>query len=98
MALLETCLHAFSAIYQERAPVYGKYLGALLSSDDGFGRSRAQHRQSEIHVLLTFLEFVLEGSELADVTEGGLLQVGVDLLDSPLGVVSLSSNLGDLCL
>ena len=93
MAFLEACLYTFSAIYQERAPVYGKYLGALLSSDDGFGRSRAQHRQSEIHELLAFLKFLLKGCESIDVTEGGLLQVGVDLLDGPLGVVCLGGNL-----
>ena len=73
--------------------MYGKYLSALIPSGAGLGRSRAQHRQCEIHGLFTFLELVLEGSELADVTEGGLLQVGVDLLDRLLGVVSLNGHL-----
>ena len=43
--------------------------------------------------LFTFLEFVLEGSECVDVTESCLLNVGIDLLDSFLGVVDLSSSL-----
>ncbi len=73
--------------------MYGKYLSALIPSGAGLGRSRAQHRQCEIHKLFTFLELVLEGSELADVTEGGLLQVGVDLLERLLGVVSLNGHL-----
>ena len=95
---LKTCLHAFSAIYQERAPMYVKYLSALISCGGGLGRGRAQYRQSEIHVLFTFLELVLEGCELADVTEGGLLKIRVDLLDSPLGGVSLSCYLLGLSL
>ena len=73
--------------------MYGKYLSALIPSGAGLGRSRTQHRQSKIHGLFTFLELVLEGSEFADVTEGGLLQVGVDLLDRLLGVVSLNGHL-----
>ena len=93
MTLLEACLRPFPAVDQERAPTYRKYLGALMSSGGWLGRSRAQNRQSEVHALLTFLKLVLEGSELADVTKSGLLKVGVDLLDSLLGVVSLSGNL-----
>ena len=96
MTLLEACLHPFPAVDQERAPTYQKYLGALMSSGGWLGRSRAQNRQSEVHALLTFLELILEGSELADVTEGGLLEVRVDLLDSLLGVVGLSGDLLDL--
>ena len=78
--------------------MYGKYLSALIPSGAGLGRSRAQHRQCEIHKLFTFLELVLEGSELTDVTEGGLLQVGVDLLDRLLCVVSLYGYLLGLSL
>ena len=96
MTLLEACLRPFPAVDQERAPTYQKYLGALMSSGGWLGRSRAQNRQSEVHALLTFLKLVLEGSELADVTKSGLLKVGVDLLDSLLGVVGLSGDLLDL--
>ena len=46
--------------------------------------------------LFTFLEFVLESCKLGDVTESGLLDSRVDLLDSLLGIVNLSSSF--LCL
>ena len=69
-----------------------------MSSGGWLGRSRAQHRQSEVHKLLTFLEFLLKGGKSIDVSKSGLLQVGVDLLDSLLGVVSLSGDLGHLSL
>ena len=56
--------------------MYIKYLSALIPSDNGHGRSRAHYLQSEFHLILfTFLEFVLEGSEFRDITEGGLLNV-----------------------
>ena len=43
--------------------------------------------------LFTLLEFILEGGKLGDVTEGCLLDRGVDLLDSLLGVVNLCRSL-----
>ena len=95
-ALLEPGLDILTAVNQERAPTHCKYLGALMSSGGWLGRSRAQNRQSEIHPLLSFLELLLKGGKSIDVTESGLLKVGVDLLDSLLGVVSLGSHLGDL--
>ena len=67
-----------------------------MSSGGWLGRSRAQNRQSEIHFLLSFLELLLKGGKSVDVSESGLLKVGVDLLDSLLGVVSLGGHLGDL--
>ena len=42
--------------------------------------------------LLTFLQFVLEGCQSVNVTEGGLLHVGVDLLYGLLGIVLLGGG------
>lgn len=80
-------LGSFPAVNQKQAPTYIKYLSAGISVDRGQGRSRAQYIQSEIHPLLTFLELVLEGGKGIDISESGLLYVGVDLLDSLLGIV-----------
>ena len=48
--------------------------------------------------LFTLLEFVLEGCKFGDVSESGLLDSGIDLLDSLLGGISLGILLCGLSL
>ena len=67
-------LYPLTAVYQGQAPMHGKYMGALKPPDNRHGRCRAHYLECKIHLeLVAFLEFLLEGSELGDVTEGGLL-------------------------
>ena len=43
----ELVLDALAAVNKEEAPPYVEYLGALMSSDNGNGRSRPQYFQRE---------------------------------------------------